>query len=68
MLEYRGKVTYSNELDRIRGYISTHDTRFPIGTIESSEKREEELKKSKEIEDFENYKNYSTGEPNFSSD
>ena len=33
MLKYRDKVNYQNELDRIRGYISTHDTRFPIGTI-----------------------------------
>ena len=45
MLEYRDKVNYQNELDRIRGYISTRDIRFPIGTIERLKKREEELKK-----------------------
>ena len=45
MLEYWDKVNYENELDRIRGYISTHYTRFPIGTIERLKKREEELKK-----------------------
>ena len=45
MLEYQGKVNYQNELDRIRGYISTHDARFHIGTIERLKKREEELKK-----------------------
>ena len=45
MLEYRDKINYQNALDRIRGYISTHDTRFPIGTIETLKKREEELKK-----------------------
>ena len=45
MLEYRDKVNYTNELDRIRGYLSRHDTRFPIGTVERLKKREEELKK-----------------------
>jgi hypothetical protein len=45
MLDYRDKVSYSNELDRIRGYLSRHDTRFPIGTIERLKNREEELKK-----------------------
>jgi len=45
MLEYRDKVNYSNELERIRGYISSRDTRFPIGTVERLKNREEELKK-----------------------
>ena len=45
MLDYRDKVNYSNELDRIRGYISSRDTRFPIGSIERLKNREEELKK-----------------------
>ena len=45
MLDYKDKVSYSNELDRIRGYLSRHDTRFPIGTIERLKNREEELKK-----------------------
>jgi hypothetical protein len=45
MLDYRDKVNYSNELDRIRGYLSRNDTRFPIGTIERLKNREEELKK-----------------------
>jgi hypothetical protein len=44
MAEY-DKVNNQNELDRIRGYISSHDTRFPIGTIERLKNREEELKK-----------------------
>lgn len=45
MLEYRDKINYQNELDRITGYLSQKDTRFPIGTIERLKKREEELKK-----------------------
>ena len=45
MLDYKDKVNYQNELDRIRGYLSRHDTRFPIGTIERLKNREEELKK-----------------------
>ena len=45
MLDYKDKVNYQNELDRIRGYLSKHDTRFPIGTIERLKNREEELKK-----------------------
>ena len=44
-LEYRDKVNYQNELDRIRGYLSRQDTRLPIGTIERLKNREEELKK-----------------------
>ena len=45
MLDYKDKVNYQNELDRIRGYLSRNDTRFPIGTIERLKNREEELKK-----------------------
>ena len=45
MLDYKDKVNYQNELDRIRGYLSGNDTRFPIGTIERLKNREEELKK-----------------------
>ena len=45
MLDHSNKVNYQNEMDRIRGYLSTHDTRFPIGTIERLKNREEELKK-----------------------
>ena len=44
MLDYSNKVNYQNEMDRIRGYLSRHDTRFPIGTIERLKNREEELK------------------------
>ena len=42
MLDYSNKVNYQNEMDRIRGYLSRHDTRFPIGTIERLKNREEE--------------------------
>ena len=45
MLDYRDKVNYSNELKRIIGYMSSRDTRFPIGSIERLKNREEELKK-----------------------
>ena len=45
MLDYSNKVNYQNEMDRIKGYLSRHDTRFPIGTIERLKNREEELKK-----------------------
>ncbi len=44
-LQYRDKVNYQNELDKIRGYLSQRDTRLPIGTIERLHRREEELKK-----------------------
>jgi len=43
-LEYRDKVNYQNELDRIRGELSRNDTRFPIGTIKRLKDREEQLK------------------------
>ena len=45
LLQYRDKVNYQNELDRIRGYLSSYDTRFPIGTVKRLRDREYELKK-----------------------
>jgi hypothetical protein len=45
LLQYRDKVNYQNELDRIRGYLSSYDTRFPIGTVKRLRDREDELKK-----------------------
>ena len=42
-LQYRDKINYANELDKIRGYLS--DTRLPMGNIERLKRREEELKK-----------------------
>ena len=45
MLDYKDKVNYQNEMDRIRGYLSQRDTRFPIGTVERMKKTEEEFKK-----------------------
>ena len=44
MLDHSNKVNYQNEMDRIRGYLSRHDTRFPIGTVERLKNREKELK------------------------
>ena len=44
MLEHQKKINYINEMDRIRGYLSSYDTRFPIGTIDRLKKREDELK------------------------
>ena len=44
LLEYRDKVNYQNELDRIRGYMSSYENRFPIGTLERLKKREKDLK------------------------
>ena len=45
MLEYRDKVNYQNEMDRIRGYLSQNDTRFPIGDLARLRKRQQDLKK-----------------------
>ena len=45
ILEYRDKINYQNELDRIRGYLSSYDTRFPIGTVKRLRDREAMLKK-----------------------
>ena len=44
-LQYRDKVNYQNELDRIRGELSRTDTRLPDGTIERLKERVEQLKK-----------------------
>ena len=45
LLQYRDKVNYQNELDRIRGYLSSYDNRFPIGTVKRLRDRESALKK-----------------------
>ena len=45
LLQYRDKVNYQNELDRIRGHLSSYDNRFPIGTVKRLRDRESELKK-----------------------
>ena len=45
ILEYRDKINYQSELDRIRGYLSSYDTRFPIGTVKRLRDREAMLKK-----------------------
>ena len=45
MIEHQNKINYINEIDRIRGYLSSYDTRFPIGTIDRLKKREDESKK-----------------------
>ena len=45
LLQYRDKVNYQNEVDRLKGVISSNDTRFPIGTIERLKKREQHLQK-----------------------
>ena len=44
-LEYRDKVNYQNEMDRIRGYLTRSATRLPDGTVERLHRRQEELKK-----------------------
>jgi hypothetical protein len=45
LLENQKKQNYSNELHRIRGYLSQTDTRLPIGTVERLKEREKALKK-----------------------
>lgn len=45
LLQYRDKINYQNELDRIRGELSRNDTRLPIGTIKRLKERAEHLKK-----------------------
>ena len=42
-VEYRDKINYQNELDRIRGYLSNNN--FTIGTAKRLRDREYELKK-----------------------
>ena len=44
LLEYRDKVNYQNELDRITGYLNRNDTRFPIGDLRRLRERQKELK------------------------
>ena len=44
-LQFRDKINYTNELNKIRGYLSSYDHRFPIGTIDRLENRIKELKK-----------------------
>ena len=44
-VQYRDKINYQNELDRIRGELSRNDTRLPAGTIDRLNRRREELKK-----------------------
>ena len=41
-LQYRDKVNYQNEMDRIRGCLS--NTRLPVATLERLHRRQEELK------------------------
>ena len=45
--EQQDKENDMNEIYRIRGELSKHDNRLPIGTRERLEKRVEELKKLK---------------------
>ena len=45
LLQYRDKVNYQNEVERLTGYIESYNTRFPIGTIERLKKREQHLQK-----------------------
>ena len=44
LVDHQNKINYTNELDRIRGYMSENDSRFPIGTRGRLAKRAEELK------------------------
>lgn len=43
-LEYRDKVNYQNELDRIRGYLTRSGPRLPNTTVERLREREKKLK------------------------
>ena len=43
--EHQDKVNYTNEVNRLRGILSSNDTRLPIGTVERLKQRVEELKK-----------------------
>ena len=45
LMEHQNKLNYSNELDRVRGYLSQNDSRFPIGTTERLKKRKDQLEK-----------------------
>ena len=44
LMEHQNKLNYTSELDRIRGALSQHAPRFPIGTKERLEKRANRLK------------------------
>jgi len=44
LVEYRDKVNYQHELDRIRGELSKTGPRFDGATITRLKRREEELK------------------------
>ena len=44
-LQYRNKINYQNEMDRIRGYLTQTGPRLDGQTRERLRKREEELKK-----------------------
>jgi hypothetical protein len=43
-LEYRDKINYQNELDRIRGYLTRSGPRLPNTTVERLREREKKLK------------------------
>ena len=45
LVEYRDKVNYQNELDRIRGELSRTGPRLPASSIARLKQKEEELKK-----------------------
>lgn len=42
--EHQDKINYTNEIQRIRGELSRNDTRLPIGTRDTLEKRIAKLK------------------------
>ena len=44
LVENQAKVNYTNELNRIRGELSSYDTRFPILTLENLYNRAMKLK------------------------
>ena len=44
LLENQEKLNYTNELDRIRGYLSTYDSRFPTLTLENLKNKVLKLK------------------------
>ena len=44
-VQYRDKINYQHELDRIRGELSRTDTRLPDGTRDGLHRRQEGLKK-----------------------
>ena len=42
-VQYRDKINYQNDLDRVRGYLS--NPRLPAGTVERLRHKEEELRR-----------------------